>query len=356
MSALFWCGIALIVLFIAIAIAIPMSVLTWWAGWSRRAGPATAPAAPASLPSAPPAAGPFLVYLSGVGDISGEYQTRYEEHLLDALVERVPGLVVVTDVFAYSVENMSLTSQRELGWFWAWVNKVRLRKGGPIQLVGKNVGKLINLRNMLHIAVSADRRYGPIYNYGVADMILQGLVRHGYVPGSGAPITLLGYSGGGQIALATSGYIQATLRVPVQVISLAGIMNSSRSLATISSLTHLYGSEDHQQRLSDRIFPARWPLFSGSHWSHALAEGKIRSVCLGPMLHTGRRSYLDDTVYLDDGRSYLAVTADSIAELIVRLGPGPLAKATPLPVRVAEEEDDQPERPAQDDYSRGGGR
>jgi hypothetical protein len=356
MSALFWCGVVLIVLFIAIAIAIPVSVLTWWAGWSRRAGPATAPVDHAALPAAPPAPGPFVVYLSGVGDISGEYQTRYEEHLLDSLVERVPGLVVITDVFAYSVTNMSLTSQRELGWFWAWVNKVRLRKGGPVQLVGKNVGKLINLRNILHITVSADRRYGPIYNYGVAEMILQGLVRRGYVPGSGAPVTLLGYSGGGQIALATSGYVQATLRVPVQVVSLAGIMNSSSSLATISALTHLYGSEDHQHELGDKIFPARWTLFSGSHWGQALAEGKIRRLCLGPMTHSGRNSYLDDTVKVADGRSFLAVTADTIAELIVRLGPGPLAKAPPLPVRVAEEEGDQPERPRQDEHRRGGGR
>jgi hypothetical protein len=316
MSGLFWCAVGLILLFIAVAVAVPFSVLTWWAGWSRRAGSATPPAPAPSTPAAPPTPGPFLVYLSGIGDISGEYQTRYEDELLKAVAERLPGLVVITDVFAYSVENLSMTSQRELGWFWAWVNEVRLRKGSPI----KGVGKLINLRNMLHITVSADRRYGPVYNYGVAEMILQGLVRRGYVPGSGAPVTLLGYSGGGQIALATAGFVQATLRAPVQVVSLAGIMNSSGSLATISGLAHLYGTADRQQRLGAIIFPARWPLFPGSQWWRAAAEGRLMYRCLGPMVHAGRGSYLDATALLPDGRSYREVTADAIGELIRRLG------------------------------------
>src|SRR5690606_29827102 len=140
--------------------AVPISALVWWAGWRRARSEARPPP-----PLPPPAPGPFLVYLSGVGDISGEYSTRYEDIFLDAVAARVPGLAVVTDVFAYSVENLSMTSEQGLGWFWRWVNDVRLRARGPL----RNVGKLIAARNVLHIAVSADRRYGPIYNYGVAE-------------------------------------------------------------------------------------------------------------------------------------------------------------------------------------------
>ena len=139
----------------------------------------------------------------------------------------MPGLVITSDVFAFSVDNLGLTSEHQLGWFWAWVNKERLRKGGRLRALGQ----LINLRNTLQLTVSADARYGPVYNYSVAEIILQSLVHHGYVPGSGAPVTLLGYSGGGQIALATAEYVQATLQAPVQVISMGGLMNSSRSLA-----------------------------------------------------------------------------------------------------------------------------
>lgn len=314
MTAIFWCSVALIALAIVVAIAVPVSVLTWWAGWSRQAeaGPAT-PAAPQA--TAAPAPGPFLVYLSGVGDISGEYQTRYEDELLAEVAERVPGLVVITDVFGYSVRNAAMTSGNRLAWFWAWVNTVRLRKGSPI----KKLGQLINLRNILHVTISADGRYGPVYNYGVATMILEGLVRHGYLPGSGASVTLLGYSGGGQIALATAGYIQATLRAPVQVISMAGLMDSHSSLDTISGMLHLYGTRDRTQRLADWIFPARWPFVLGSAWNRALAAGRLRKICLGPMVHTGRNSYLDAGVTLADGRSYRDTTADAIAAQIARL-------------------------------------
>lgn len=312
-TTLLWLGVALVVVLVLVAIAIPLSVLIWWAGWSQRAR--ATPAPPPLPPAAPLAPGPFLVYLSGVGDISGEYQTRFEDDLLAEVAARVPGLIVISDVFAYSVRNIGMSSQERLGWFWAWVNTERLRKGSPL----KKLGELINLRNILHVTVSADQRYGPVYNYGVARMILEGLVRHGYVPGSGAPVTLLGYSGGGQICLATAGYVQATLRAPVQVISLGGLMNSNESLATIARLTHFYGTVDQTQRLPDLVFPGRWPLFQGSAWNQALAAGRIRRICLGPMAHAGRGSYLDATRQLADGRSYRDATAAAIGAQIAWL-------------------------------------
>ena len=327
MKDLLWLLLAILGILAVLAIAVPITVLVWWAGWTQRTQnddpPATGDqsaeqprAAVTSVPadgSSPrPSSGPFLVYFSGVGDISDVYQSRYEDELLDAVKARIPDLVVITDVFGFSVDNLSMTSQRRLGWFWSWVNDVRLRKDSPF----KRAGLLINLRNILHVSVSADTRYGPVYNFSVAEMVLQSLVRHGYVLGSGTPVAHLGFSGGGQMALATAGTVAATLRAPVQVIGMGGIMNSSPSLKAITRLTLLYGTNDHVQSLSDWIFPARWPIFKNSIWNRALREGKIQRLCLGPMQHTKRNSYLDGTVYLPDGRSYRDATADAIAELV----------------------------------------
>jgi hypothetical protein len=318
-----WFALALLGVLAAMAIAVPITVLTWWAGWTQRTNPTppigsspgdspgkVAPSDQANSTTLTPSS--FLVYFSGVGDISDVYQSRYEDELLDAVRARVPDLVVITDVFGFSVDNLSMTSQRRLGWFWSWVNDVRLRKDSPF----KRAGLLINLRNILHVSVSADSRYGPVYNYSVAEMVLQSLVRHGYVLGSGAPIAHMGFSGGGQMALATAGTVAATLAAPVQVISMGGIMNANPSLGAITRLTLLYGTHDHVQSLSDWIFPARWPLLKNSTWNRALREGKIQPLCLGPMGHTKRNSYLDGTVYLPDGRSYRDVTADTIAALV----------------------------------------
>jgi hypothetical protein len=323
MNALFWLVLGFLGVLAVLAMAVPITVLVWWAGWTQRAeteqdagaaqaatGGAHVRAARAS--TAAPSSGPFLVYFSGVGDISDAYQSRYEDELLDAVKSRAPGLVVITDVFGFSINNLSMTSQRRLGWFWTWVHDIRLAKGSPFQ----RAGVLINLRNILHISVSADARYGPIYNYGVAEMTLQSLLRHGYVLGSGAPVALLGFSGGGQIALATAGYVQRTLRAPVQVITMGGIMNASGSLRDITRLTVLYGTGDNVQKIPDWIFPARWPWPKNNAWNRARQAGKIERICLGPMQHTKRNSYLDGTVYVADGRSYRDVTADAIAALV----------------------------------------
>ena len=67
--------------------------------------------------------------------------------------------------------------------------------------------------------------------------------------------------------------------------------------------------------MADWVFPARWPLFKQSDWNQAVATGRLRRVCLGPMGHTGRKSYLDGTVFVEDGRSYRTVTADAIGAL-----------------------------------------
>ncbi|NTU82482.1 MAG: hypothetical protein HGA45_24445 [Chloroflexales bacterium] len=309
-DAALWLALICALVLVAAAISVPASALIYWAGWRGR----SAPAALVPPADAAPAAGPFLVYLSGMGDISGAYSTRYEDRFLAALATRIPGLTLITDVFPYSIENLSMTSQRHMGRFWGWVNTERLRKG-PLKVVGK----LIDLRNILHIAVAADARYGPIYGYDTAEMIIQGLLRQGYRLGSGTPVCLLGYSGGAQIALVSASYLHATLRAPVQVISLGGLMNPSPALDQIAALTHFYGTRDTMQRLGEVFFPGRWPLRTATRWARGVAAGTIRVVCLGPMDHAGLGSYLDDGVYLPDGRSYMQITADAVAAQIRQL-------------------------------------
>jgi len=250
-----------------------------------------------------------MIYLSGIGHISSTYSTRYEDAFLAAIAAQVPDLAIIADVFPFSAQNQSMTSERVLGGFWGWVSAQR--KGRL-----KFAADLILIRNILYTAVSADQRYGPIYNYSVATLLLQSLLRQGYRLGSGAPVTLLGYSGGGQIALATAGYLKTTLRVPVQVISLGGVVDAHPAIDRIDTLSHLYGTKDAWQRFGQAIFPARWPIAAWSRWNRAVASGKIMIICAGPMVHEGRHSYLDDTAMLASGQSYMAHTTEIIAKLV----------------------------------------
>jgi hypothetical protein len=302
--------LGLIIVFLLASIVVAIAVLFWWAGWTDRrvAQPATtAPAAhPASVQHHV-----YMIYLSGIGHISSTYSTRYEDAFLAAIAAQVPDLAIVGDVFPFSVQNQSMTSERVLGCLWGWINAQRLRKGRL-----RFTGDLILLRNILYTGVSADRRYGPIYNYSVATLLLQSLLRQGYRLGSGAPVTLLGYSGGGQIALATAGYLKTTLQAPVQVISLGGVVNAHAALERIDALYHLYGTKDAWQRFGQGIFPARWPMAIWSRWNRAVASGKITVLCIGPMVHEGRHSYMDDTATLESGQSYMAHATRIIAGLV----------------------------------------
>lgn len=313
----------------------PLGALSWWAGWSSEqsrkqlrddgvttgqpaepAGELSAqPAQAASDPPAPRTAAAeaehYLVYLSGIGDISGDYLNQRELNFVTTLQAAMPRTRIIHDIFAFSVTNVGLTEEEFLGRFWHWMKEAKLSQGRAAVLGGV----MINGRNLLQVTVSADRRYGPVFNYGTARTIYQNLLAAGFRPGSGVPVTLFGYSGGGQVVLGSAQYLKAALDTPLQVISLGGVMADMEGLEAADEVVHLQGTQDTVQRLGDYLFPRRWPVARGSRWNQTLASGKLRRIVTGPMLHAGPKGYLDPETFLDDGRSYLDSTVALVVEL-----------------------------------------
>jgi hypothetical protein len=175
---------------------------------------------------------------------------------------------------------------------------------------------MINGRNLLQVTVSADQRYGPAFNYATASTIFQNLIEDGFEPGSGVPVTLFGYSGGGQVVLGSAQYLKPALGGPLQVLSLGGVMADSAGIDAADEIIHLEGARDSVQRLGDYLFPRRWPLARRSRWNQALASGKLRRVVAGPMLHNGPGGYLDPDVRMEDGRSYFEATVALSVQLV----------------------------------------
>ncbi|MBK8462170.1 MAG: hypothetical protein IPL36_03755 [Nigerium sp.] len=70
--------------------------------------------------------------------------------------------------------------------------------------------------------VPADPRYGPTLNAGLAQQIWRALLRHGYTPGCGVLVTLIGYSGGAQMVVGASTML-TLLGVEVSVVSIGGV-------------------------------------------------------------------------------------------------------------------------------------
>jgi hypothetical protein len=302
-------GLALL-LFLLMALASPLEALGWWSGWSKRRL-ATWPTELEAQPTAVRAdANYFAVYLTAIGGISATDISGRERTFLAILQEHVPDVVIIEDVYPFSVTNNPLNGERQLSWLWQKIHDSRSK--------GKTtfVAMLIFVRNMLQVAVSGDHRYGPIYNVGVAREIARSLLRHGYQPGSGKPLTVIGWSGGGQIAVGVAPYLRRALNAPVYVASVGGVMADDPGIADVEHLLHLQSSVDKFPYIGNVLYPGRWPFVRYSAWNQAQQEGRMTRVDPGPMRHTGRGDYFDRRTTLPNGRTHGEQTAVLIAEFI----------------------------------------
>ena len=302
------------VVFVIAAALAPLEALTWWAGWSRR------PAPDAPLPQEPArasVASAYVVYLSGVAAIDPNGMHPKEKAFLDGLENAMPDAAIVRDVFAYSATNNPLTGERALSRVWQRINALSVKRGKRLtDWVGLG---LVILRNLTQVLVSADSRYGPIYSFGVAKSIAERLTVHGYVFGARAPVILLGYSGGGQVAVGSAQYVAQILQRPVWVIGIGGVYSDDKGILQVAHVYQLTGTRDYTWRLGDIFFPGHWRIFPHSAWNRARREHLISFINMGPMKHTLKGDYFSRSAKLPDGQTHAAKTIATIAELVTQL-------------------------------------
>jgi hypothetical protein len=306
----------------------PFEALGWWAGWygdgiethitakqpDALSGPvsnsstSTAEAA-ASLPLPGRSACRYIVYLDGISQSCADYPERVR-NFLETLEAALPAdMVMIQDIMAYSALNRPLTMQRPFATFWRWVNRMEtLHPKSPLDI-------LINLRNTFQVAVSTDNRYGPVFNRGTAQVILNSLRQQGYQPG--VPITLLGYSGGAQVALGAVPYLKYALNeVPIEIISLSGVISGNNGVSAVDRLYHLTGDRDALAQIGAIMFPKRWPLMAWSSWNLAKNQGRVRFIGLGPVSHNGLTGPIDPITRLPNGKSHLAQTMEIVMNIL----------------------------------------
>ena len=287
----------------------PLETIGWWAGWyGDELDTASAVAGAAS--SGASSASRYVVYLDGISQSSSKYMPDVE-HFLDALAPRLPSTVqLVRGVMCYSVMNRPLEDDPILSGLWRMIDALRFRN--PRSLLGM----LINLRNVLIVAVSADTRYGPMYNYSVGQVVYDSLIANGYRRGSGIPVTLLGFSGGGQMAAASAAFVRRAIDGPVDVISLGGVISGNCRLLEVEHLYHFRGEKDNVQRLGPILFPTRWKIAVLSKWNRALRLGRLSIYSLGPIGHQVPGGIMDPNLRLPDGRTSLEQTIDDIVKVL----------------------------------------
>jgi len=294
--------IILLLALLFLASLAPFEALGWWAGWYDDE------LKPVKTDTEISEKDKFIVFLTGIHSVSEETYARREIRLLENLKRELENSEII-EVFPYSAANRKLTGERFFAWFWKTALKLKMNR---LSLAGL----VINIRNIFQVAVSADSRYGPIYNQGMAESIYLALMEAGYKRNSKTPVTIIGYSGGGQIAVASAGYLKKLINAPIDVISLGGILASESSLLRLEHMHHLIGKKDRVQRLGYIFFPGRWPIMKFSAWNQAVNKGIIKFVDMGPVDHTGKNGYLDSKAILSDGRSNFEQTGDVIVNII----------------------------------------
>ena len=288
----------------------PFEALGWWAGWyggNRDTTTLTFDQTQLPRNKVDSTAPHYIVYLDGIGKGSFKYSFRSAK-FLERLEESLPSdRILIKNIIPYSVINLPLNIGRPLAKFWQWIeNKA-------------NFNVFVLLRNMFQVAVSVDSRYGPIYNRGTAQIIIDRLLTKGYQPGSGALITLLGYSGGGQISLGALPYLKKVLAAPIEVISLAGVISGNNEVVQVEHLYHLVGEKDRVARLTPLLFPRRWSFITWSNWNLAKSRGEISLISLGKMGHDSKNGPLDEAAILSDGCNHLEKTLGIILRILTRV-------------------------------------
>lgn len=322
-----WIGVVALVFAGLLA---PLETLGWWAGWYGdnldnldNLPIETVPSRPVRQSGAQNRPSRYVVYVDGVGQSSEEYTpdvvefVRALQAVLPKDVEFVQGLMM------YSVLNKPLNQDRPLAWVWRLADKMRWQN--PTSLMGF----MVNLRNAWIVAVSADKRYGPIYNQGIAHVLYKGLIERGYQAGDGIPITLIGYSGGAQMSVAAAPYLKRVLGGEIEVISLGGVMSANNNFLKLEHLYHLVGDKDGVASLGPILFPGRRKWLPLSYWNRAIRKGKISQISLGPMGHQVPGGIMDPNAFLSNAQSHLQHTIAVILSILQ----GRLLVSTPLRTR-----------------------
>ena len=306
---LVWIGV--IALIVAGLLA-PLETLGWWAGWyDDEVDTTVLGAGDLAMPTADTSGFKrYIVYLDGIGKSTYEYLPDIEEFLDTLAPQLPPDIALIRGIMPYSVMNRPLDDDRPLAFLWKYADKLRF--ANPASLLGL----LVNIRNVIVVGVSADKRYGPLYNQGIAQVVFNGLVKNGYQLGSGTPVTYIGYSGGGQMSCASAPYLKRALSAPVDVISMGGVISANNNILKLEHLYHLVGDKDGVERIGPKMFPGRWKLFPLSYWNRAKRRGKITIIPMGPVGHNVPGGILDPNVTMADGRSSLMQTIDTINAIL----------------------------------------
>ncbi|MGB3206808.1 MAG: hypothetical protein WBB28_17620 [Crinalium sp.] len=252
----------------------------------------------------------YIVFMPGVGDFSADELTNGERIFLTNLIEKHPECAAVADVFPYSAANESLGGQRFLAPMWRFANNATGWLGGA--------GVLIKIRNLWRFAISADNRYGTIYNQGIASAILHRIdIVHPIPKSPEQPlkIILIGTSGGVEVSLNAVPYLKQWIDAKIIVVSIGGVFNGRNGFNQAEHLYHLRGTRDWVEDIGGILFPSRWLWNVTSPFVQARLRGIYTSIISGNHTHDGAQGYFGEDLIPNSQIKYVDLTVQKVNQL-----------------------------------------
>jgi hypothetical protein len=228
----------------------------------------------------------FVVYLDGIHQSVEEHPPRVAALLAELAAGLPAGTVLIEGVQTYTISPAELAADAGSRWFWRRL--FALQEHHPNRLVNAICAALVQANNVIKVGISADRRYGPILNYELALKVARRLVEAGLRQGSGQRIVLLGYSGGGEMAMGMADVLQVLCRCPVQILTCCGVFSGNQRLDQVAGIAMVVGSRDPVAALGPLLFPGRSPLLPLSNWNKARFAGRVKREVVAGMGHNGR--------------------------------------------------------------------
>ncbi|TVQ15032.1 MAG: hypothetical protein EA368_00595 [Leptolyngbya sp. DLM2.Bin27] len=293
----------------------PISTLSWW----LKDGNGLADQRP-ELPddALAPGDGPpcYLVFLTGVGDLSDQALADGEAAFLDELEATFPQCAVVRDVFPYSAASDDVGGQPFFRWLWD-ISESFGSSENPARMV-------LQARNLWRVALSADNRYGQAYNRGTAATIIERMAAAAAIDLEADPppqLIMMGTSGGAQVALGAAPYLVQWLPLEITVISLGGVFDGQEGFDAAEQVYHFHSDNDWVDNFGSVLFPSRWRWTWGSPFNRARRSGRYQAIASGPHEHDGDRGYFGQDPMEDpankNGTTYLDSTLAQVKALSI---------------------------------------
>lgn len=252
----------------------------------------------------------YIIFLTGVGDTSSDELSSGEAEFLDKLEQEQPQCLIVRDVFPYSAANQNIAGQRIFKYLWQVAEEAK----GWLELTQY----LLELRNVWRMAISADNRYGQIYNQAIALSIVEKMENKQPIPISRQQpiqLILMGTSGGVQVALGAAPFLNQWLPVEINVVSFGGVFDGNEGFDAATHVYHYRGERDWIENIGGIVFPSRWRWTIGSPYNRARRQERYAAYISGPHQHNGNEGYFGREVIEDDGKTYLELTLKQVKEL-----------------------------------------